>query len=63
VKDPTLLEACILDVTVIGSNKAANAFVGLAPPVAVMRVEIAGVPPGGVQSPPGLGDTPLQVPK
>jgi hypothetical protein len=63
VKDPTLLEACILDVTVIGSNKAANAFVGLTPPVAVMRVEIAGVPPGGVQSPPGLGDTPLQVPK
>jgi len=63
VKDPTLLDACILDVTVIGSNKAANAFVGLTPPVAVMRVEIAGVPPGGVQPPPGTGVTPLQVPK
>jgi hypothetical protein len=63
VKDATLLDACILDVTVIGSNKAANAFVGLTPPVAVMRVEIAGVPPGGVQPPPGTGVTPLQVPK
>lgn len=63
VKDPTLLDACILDVTVIGSNKAANAFVGLTPPVAVMRVEIAGVPPGGVQPPPGTGGTPLPIPK
>jgi hypothetical protein len=69
VKDPTLLEACILDVTVIGSDKAANAFVGLTPPVAVMRVQIAASPPGGgVQPPPGTGGappggTPLQIPK
>src|SRR5262249_37710281 len=47
VKAPTLLEACILDVTVIGSDQAANAFVGLTPPVAVMRVQIAASPPGG----------------
>ena len=58
---------CILDVTVIGSNNAANAFAGLTPPVSVMRVQIAGSPPaGGIGAPPGVtrpGGTPLQVPK
>ena len=67
VKDPTLLDACILDVTVIGSNNAANVFAGLTPPVSVMRVQIAGSPPaGGIGAPPGVtqpGGTPLQVPK
>jgi hypothetical protein len=67
VKDPTLLEACILDVTVIGNNNAANVFAGLTPPVSVMRVQIAGsVPAGGIGAPPGVtqpGGTPLQVPK
>jgi hypothetical protein len=67
VKDPTLLEACILDVTVIGNNNAANLFAGLTPPVSVMRVQIAGsVPAGGIGAPPGVtqpGGTPLQVPK
>jgi hypothetical protein len=63
VKDPTLLEACILDVTVIGSNSAANVFASLTPPVAVMRVAVgASLPTSGVQPPPGIG-TPSQITK
>jgi hypothetical protein len=58
VKNPTLLDACILDVTVIGSDKAAQPFVRLTPPVAVMRTKITvSLPTNGVQTPPG--GTPL----
>jgi hypothetical protein len=38
VKDKTLLEACTLDVVVIGSEKAAQVFVGMRAPAAVGRV-------------------------
>jgi hypothetical protein len=38
IKDPTLLDACTLDVTVLGTEGAANAFVGEPAPVAVGEI-------------------------
>jgi len=46
VKVPALLEACTLDVAVIGNDAAARVFVGMREPVAVARV-IAGAPDEG----------------
>jgi hypothetical protein len=40
VKDPTLLDACTLDVAVLGTPTAATVYVGMSPPVAVGLVSV-----------------------
>jgi hypothetical protein len=61
IEDETLLDACTLDVAVLGNETAAAVYTVLPTPIAVMQA--GALPNGGPpQCPPGLSPNPIQPP-